>query len=374
MKVPLLDLQAQYATVGEKVEAAVIHVLRSGRYILGPRVAGLEDACARYCEATYAVGVSSGTDALLMALMALDVGPGDEVVTTTFSFFATAGAVHRVGARPVFVDIDPGTFNMDPTLVEAAVTARTRAIIVVHLFGQCADMGPLLEIADRLGIPVIEDAAQSIGARINGRMAGSIGAIGCFSFFPSKNLGGAGDGGLVTTSDAGIAERLRTLRDHGARPRYFHQVVGGNFRLDEIQAAILLVKLEFLDSWISARQAHAADYMKLLKPAAGEGLIGLPDQAPGTRHVWNQFTIRIPGDRDSVASALDAAGIGHAVYYPRCLHLQDCFSHLGGHPGDCPVAERATSEVLSIPVYPELSAEQISSVADALLSRVRGGR
>ncbi len=374
MKIPLLDLQAQYATVGAEIEAAVLDVLRSGRYILGSRVAAFEEACAAYCEVPFAVGVSSGTDALLMALMALGVGPGDEVVTTAFSFFATAGAIDRVGARPVFVDIDPGTFNIDPAGVAAAITRRTKAVIVVHLFGQCAEMGQLLEIAGGHGIPVIEDAAQSIGARWNGRSAGSMGVIGCFSFFPSKNLGGAGDGGLVTTHDAAIAERLRTLRDHGARPRYFHHVVGGNFRLDELQAAILQVKLPRLDGWIAARQSHAGEYRTLLKPAADRGSIGLPSVSAGNRHVWNQFTIRIIGARDAVAAAFDAAGIGHAVYYPRCLHLQECFSHLGGRPGDCPVAEAATTEVMSIPVYPEMSSDQVRTVAETILSGLGGGR
>jgi len=374
MTVPMLDLQAQYAAIGDRIESAVVEVLRSGRYILGPRVSALEEACARYCEVPFAVGVSSGTDALLMALMALEIGPGDEVVTTTFSFFATAGAIERVGARPVFVDIEAGTFNIDPAGVRAAITPRTRAIIVVHLFGQCADMGPLLDIAAGHGIAVIEDAAQSIGARRDGRAAGSMGTIGCFSFFPSKNLGAAGDGGLVTTSDPGLAERLRILRDHGAKPRYFHHVVGGNFRLDEIQAAILLVKLEYLDGWIASRQANAARYMELLEPAAAAGRLALPVESPGGRHVWNQFTVRLPDNRALVAVALDDAGIGHAVYYPRCLHQQDCFAGLGGQVGDCPVAERATAEVLSIPVYPELSGGAISAVADTILGAVGLGR
>ena len=374
MTVPMLDLQAQYAAIGGRIENAVIEVLRSGRYILGPRVAELEDACARYCEVPFAVGVSSGTDALLMALMALEIGPGDEVITTTFSFFATAGAIHRVGARPVFVDIKAGSFNIDPAGVQAAITPRTRAIIAVHLFGQCAEMGPLLEIASRSGIVVIEDAAQSIGARRDRKVAGSTGTIGCFSFFPSKNLGAAGDGGLVTTSDPDLAERLRALRDHGAKPRYFHHVVGGNFRLDEIQAAILLVKLEYLDGWISARQANAARYIELLGPASAAGRLVLPVADAGTRHVWNQFTLRLPGMRDQVASVLDGAGIGHAVYYPRCLHQQECFAGLGGQAGDCPVAERAANEVLSIPVYPELSADAISMVADAILCGLGLGR
>ena len=366
MAVPLLDLAAQYNQVGAEIEAAVIDALRSQKYILGPRLAELEAACAKYCETPFALGVSSGSDALILALMALDIGPGDEVITTPFSFFATAGAVHRVGAVPVFADIEAGTFNLDPAAIEAVITSNTKAIIVVHLFGQCADMDPIMEIASRHGIHVIEDAAQAIGARYRGQAAGSIGTVGCFSFFPSKNLGGAGDGGLVTSKDLAIHERMKKLRNHGSSPKYYHQLVGGNFRLDELQAAILLVKLRHLDSWTAARQAHAAAYRTLLKPAVDSGKIILPVEAPERRHIWNQFTIRAPGQRDAIVARLRAADIGTEVYYPRCLHLQECFAYLGAGGGDFPVAEKAALEVFSIPVFPELTHAQMVEVAQAI--------
>lgn len=366
MAVPLLDLGAQYNEVGPEIEAAVIDALRSRKYILGPRLGDLEAACAAYCGTPFALGVSSGSDALILALMALEVGPGDEVITTPFSFFATAGAIHRVGGVPVFVDIEPGTFNIDPAAIEAAITPRTKAIIVVHLFGQCADMDPIMDVAARHGLYVVEDAAQAIGARYRGRAAGSIGTVGCFSFFPSKNLGGAGDGGLVTCTDSLIHDRMKKLRNHGSSPKYYHQMVGGNFRLDELQAAILLIKLRYLDSWTSARQAHAVEYRKLLKPAVEAGKIVLPVEAPDRRHIWNQFTIRAPGGRDAIVATLRAREIGTEVYYPRCLHLQECFAYLGYHEGDFPVAEKASSEVFSIPVYPELTQAQMVEVAQAI--------
>lgn len=367
MKVPLLDPTIQHSRIGTEIEAAAIEVLRSGRYILGPAVSRLESALATYCGVSHAIGVSSGTDALLMALMALGIGPGDEVLTTTYSFFATAGAIDRVGAVPRFADIEPDSFNMDPAALEAAITDKTAAIIVVHLFGQCADMDRIGEIARNRDIPLIEDAAQAIGAEWRGRRAGSMGTIGCFSFFPSKNLGAAGDGGLVTTSDDMLAERLRRLRNHGSNPRYFHAMVGGNFRLDEIQAAILLAKLEYLDTWTSERQMNAATYERLLRPAEEAGLLRLPRAAAGCRHVWNQFTLTIPDGRHEVTKRLDAAGVGWAIYYPLCLHLQECFAPLGGMPGDCPRAEFASASALSIPVFPGLGWSQLRYVADAVL-------
>lgn len=374
MRVGMLDLQAQHRTTARAVEAAVLDVLRSGRYILGRRVIEFESVCASRCGVARAVGVSSGTDALLMALMALDVGPGDEVVTTAFSFFATAGVIHRLGARPVFVDIDLATFNIDPGCLDAAISARTKAIIVVHLFGQCADMEAILRISDARGVPVIEDAAQAFGASRKGRPAGGMGLMGCFSFFPSKNLGAAGDAGMVVTDDCRLADRLAQIRDHGARPKYFHPIVGGNFRLDEIQAAILLAKLEYLPGWIQARRAHAQNYFSCLAGAHEAGQLVLPGIEDLEGHVFNQFTVRFPGIRDDVAAALEAAEIGHAIYYPRCLHLQECFRGLGGRPGDCPNAELAASEVLSLPVYPELSDANLESVSDAVLQALSGRR
>jgi dTDP-4-amino-4,6-dideoxygalactose transaminase len=367
MAVPLLDLNAQYAGIGDQIEAAVLGVLRSQGFILGPVVDAFEAACAPYCGTPHALGVSSGTDALLLALMALGIGPGDEVVTTPFSFFATAGCIHRAGAKPVFVDIEPGTFNMDPSLVERAITPRTRAIMPVHLFGQCADMDPILEVSARHDLAVIEDAAQAIGSEYRGRRAGSMGDVGCFSFFPSKNLGGAGDGGLVTCRDADLADRMAKMRNHGARPKYFHALVGGNFRLDAIQAAVLGVKLPHLDSWTAARQGNAAAYRELLAEPAGNGRLGLPVEAAGRRHIWNQFTVRVPGGRrDALQAFLKARGIGTEVYYPRPLHLQECFSYLGHFAGDFPQAEKAADEALSIPVYPELGHEDLDEVASGI--------
>jgi len=366
MAVPLLDLAAQYLEVGPGIEAAVLEVLRSGRYVLGPRVAAFERAAAEVCGTPHALGVSSGTDALLLALHALGIGPGDEVVVPTFSFFATAGSVHRVGAQPVFADIDPVTFNLDPASLEARVTTRTRAVIPVHLFGRCADMDDILDVAARHGLRVIEDAAQAIGSEHRGRRAGSMGDVGCFSFFPSKNLGGAGDGGLVSSRDADLHDRMHMLRGHGSRPKYHHVLVGGNFRLDEVQAAVLAVKLPHVDAWSDARARNAAAYRERLADLAADGRVVLPGDAPDGRHVWNQFTIRVPGARDRVASRLHAAGIGTEIYYPGPLHMQPCFADLGGREGDCPQAERACREVLSIPVFPELTGSQIDEVCDAL--------
>ena len=373
MKVPLLDLTAQYAALREELDEAVARVVHSQRFVLGPVVEACEDAVARYVGARHGIGVSSGTDALLLALMAEGIGPGDEVVTTPFSFFATAGVISRVGARPVFADVDPVTLNIDPARVAERITDRTRAIIPVHLFGQMAEMTPLVEAARERGIAVIEDAAQAIGARHEGRCAGSVGDYGCFSFFPTKNLGGWGDGGLVVTNDAARAKRLRALRVHGETTRYHHRFVGGNFRLDALQAAVLLAKLPHLKDWTASRIANAALYTRLLGPATEQcnGRLRLPRVVTG-HHVFNQYVIRV-ADRDRVRAELDAAGVGTAIYYPIPLHLQECFADLGYRPGDLPVSERAAGRVLALPVFPELTEAQIRHVATVVEAAVGAG-
>ena len=382
MKVPLLDLAAQYASIKPEVDAAIDRVVSSQRFVLGPVVRACEEAVAAYVGSAHGVGVSSGTDALLVALMAEAIGPGDEVVTTPFSFFATAGAISRVGATPVFVDIDPATFNIDPTLIEDRITARTRAILPVHLFGQMAEMAPIMEIARRRGLVVIEDAAQAIGARHDGQNAGASGHYGCFSFYPTKNLGGYGDGGIVVTNDAARAEKLRALRVHGETTRYHHRFVGGNFRLDALQAAVIHTKLPHLDRWTDARIANAALYCRLLgDPAAAQAEDrGAPSPATlvlphvlTERHVFNQFVVRV-ADRDRVQARLAAAGIGTAIYYPVPLHLQECFTELGYRPGDLPNAERAASEVLALPIFPELTARQIRYVARNMADAAKRSR
>jgi dTDP-4-amino-4,6-dideoxygalactose transaminase/acetyltransferase-like isoleucine patch superfamily enzyme len=358
--VPLLDLRAQNESLHSELRAAFERVLASNQYILGPEVELFEQELGAHFGYTHAIAVSSGTDALLLALMALDIGPGDEVITTPFSFFATAGCVARVGARPVFVDIDPDTFNLDAARVEAAITARTKAIMPVHLFGQLADMHTLSQVAQRHGVSVIEDAAQALGASQAGRQAGTFGAFGCFSFFPSKNLGGFGDGGLLVATDAALAERARLLRAHGANPKYHHKLIGGNFRLDALQAALLRVKLRKLPSYEQARRAHAAFYDQQFGALAPR-LIAPPAGAPG--HVYNQYVVR-SARRDGLREALRAARIGTEIYYPRCLHQQECFQSLGYRDGAFPEAERAANEVLALPVYPELSAAQRAFVAE----------
>ncbi len=365
MRVPMLDLKAQHASIRDDVLAAVAAVFESQHFILGPEVKALEEELADYLDVKHALGVSSGTDALLVALMALGVGPGDEVVTTPFSFFATAGCVARTGATPVFVDIDPETFNIDPGLVEAAITPRTKALLPVHLYGQAADMDPILAIAERHGLPVVEDGAQAIGSEYRGRRVGGLGAIGCFSFFPSKNLGGAGDGGLVTTNDDALAERLRILRVHGGKPKYFHHVVGGNFRLDAIQGAVLRVKLRHLEAWHGARVANAARYDDLLADVP----VSRPVVAPGNRMIWNQYTIRVRAGRearDALRAGLAERAIDSAIYYPVPLHRQRCFAELGLPEGAFPEAERAAGEALSLPVHPDLSPAQIEAAATAV--------
>ena len=387
--VPLLDLKAQYASIRGEVREAIDRVAESQHFILGPEVEALEREVAAYSSCVYGVGVSSGSDALLVALMAIDLKPGDEVITTPYTFFATAGAVARLGAKSVFVDVDPLTYNIEPAALEAAVTERTRAIIPVHLYGQMADMEPIMEVARRHNLTVIEDAAQAIGSEYKGRRAGSIGHFGCFSFFPSKNLGGFGDGGMVTANDPGLADRVKLLRNHGYRPKYYNKVVGGNFRLDAIQAAILRVKLKHLDAWTAARQRNAARYRDLFEEAelsvAPESLarsqhgadagkaspladvagVVLPTEAPERRHIYNQFVIR-SGRRDDLMAFLKARKIGTEIYYPVPMHLQECFANLGHRAGDFPESERAAAETLALPIYPELTDEMMATVVEAV--------
>ncbi len=355
--IPLLDLEAQNGPLRAAIEIAIAGVVHRNQFIMGPEVAALEKELAQAIGVEHAIGVSSGTDALLVALMALDIGPGDEVITTPFSFFATAGVIHRVGAAPVFADIDPVTFNLDPSKVAEKVTPRTRAILPVHLFGQPCDVGALEQAAP--GIPIVEDAAQTILAPTSRGPVGALGALACFSFFPSKNLGAFGDGGLVTTNDAGLAEKVRRLRVHGSHPKYVHAMVGGNFRLDTIQAAVLRVKLPHLARWTDARRQNAARYDALLA-----GLVTTPPRVePG--HVYNQYTVRAER-RDALAKHLSAQQIGNAIYYPLALHQQVCFRHLGHAEGDFPEAERACREVISLPIYPEVGETRQRRVAAAI--------
>lgn len=381
-RVPLLDLRAQYQALQPEIMAVIGEVCDRQSFILGPHVKLLESEIAAYVQARHGIGVSSGTDALLVALMALGVGPGAEVITSPYSFFATGGVVARVGARPVFCDIDPVTFNLSAAAVERFVAAhcdpasgvlrnrrtggRVKVLMPVHLYGQCADMDALSAIAGRCGLAVVEDAAQAIGSECpGGRRAGGLGDIGCFSFFPSKNLGAFGDGGMCTVRDDALAESLRVLRVHGGKPKYYHAVVGGNFRLDELQAAVLTVKLRHLDAWTEGRQRNAASYERLFREAGLAGKVGLPVALPGYRHIYNQYVIRVP-DRDRLREHLTAAGVGTEIYYPVPLHLQQCFAGLGGREGDCPESERAARETLALPVYPELRAEQLEYVVSTI--------
>ena len=357
--VPLLDLHRQHDPLKQEVLAAIEQVWQSGAFVLGPEVERLEEAMADYCQTKHAIGCASGSDALLLALMALEIGPGDEVILPSFTFFATASAVTRLGATPRFVDIDPVTFNLDPKAVEEVLRPSTQAILPVHLFGQCADMGEIARLSEITGIPVIEDAAQAIGAEFAGRRAGSLGVIGCFSFYPTKNLGGAGDGGMLTTNDDQLADRLRLLRGHGMRPRYYHGVVGINSRLDSFQAAVLNVKLPHLDPWTAQRQENAARYTELFAAAGLNQVLGLPETASQRRHVWNQYVIRVPGGRrDALRQHLADARIGTEIYYPLGLHAQECFQHYGVTDADLPETARAAEEVLALPIFPELTAEQ----------------
>jgi dTDP-4-amino-4,6-dideoxygalactose transaminase len=357
--VPFIDLVAQHQTIAGDVRDAVDRVFASQLFVLGEEVAQFEAECAQYCDANDAISCASGTDALLLALMALGIGPGDEVVTSPFSFFATAGCIHRVGARPVFVDIDPVSMNIDPDQIVRAITPKTRAILPVHLFGQCSLMEPLWRIAVQHGLTIIEDACQSIGAEYRGRRAGVLGTIGCFSFFPTKNLGGAGDGGLMTTDDPELSRRLRLLRVHGDVGAYRHVEVGLNSRLDALQAAVLRVKLGHLGRWTEARRANAKRYPSLFEKYDLLDHVVLPRELPDCRHVYNQFTIRVKhGRRDAVLASLRSQQIGAAIYYPIPLHLQECFAFLGYKQGDLPASESAAAEVLSLPIFPELGAER----------------
>jgi len=370
--VPLLDLKTQYAALREEIEPAIAEVVETQSFVLGPRVERLERAVADYVGSTSAIGCASGTDALILALAALDVGPGDEVVTTPFSFFSTASCAYKVGARPRFADIDPETFNLDPASVEGVLGPRTRVLLPVHLFGQCAPMDAVMQIADERGLPVVEDAAQALGASYRSadgttRHAGAIGRLGCYSFFPTKNLGGFGDGGMIVTSDADLAERLRRLRVHGGRQMYEHQDVGWNSRLDALQAAVLAVKLPRLDGWSAARAANAERYDLWLDECGlvAAGQVRLPRRHEASTHIFNQYTLRVER-RDALREHLDRCGIGHSVYYPVPLHLQECFRELGYREGSLPRAERASREVVSLPIFPELSEAQQRRVVDAI--------
>ena len=363
--VPLLDLKGQYQALKPELDAAVQRVIESQYFINGPEVAGLEEDVAAYCGASHCIGVSSGSDALIVALMALNIGPGDEVITTPYTFFATVGAIRRLGATPVFVDIDPVTYNIQAEAVAGQITERTRAIIPVHLYGQCADMDPILQVAEEHGIAVIEDAAQAIGSEYNGRRAGSMGTIGCFSFFPSKNLGAFGDGGAVTTNDAELAGRIKIFRNHGAQPKYFHKFVGGNFRLDAIHAAVLRVKLKHLDVWTAARQRNAAFYDAAFAKLALPGEVLTTPTVVQSRHIFNQYILRTDR-RDELMQHLKSNNIGCEVYYPLSLHEQECFSDLGYGQGDFPESEAAAASTLAIPIYPELTDVQKQTVVNAI--------
>ena len=391
MKVPLLDLKAQYETIREEIVPALQGVLESQYFILGPEVAGLEGKVAAYSQCSHGIGVSSGSDALLICLMAEDIGPGDEVITTPYTFFATAGAIVRTGARPVFVDVQPDTYNIAPDLIEEQVTPKTRAIIPVHLYGQCADMDPILEIAKKRDLVVIEDAAQAIGSEYVSPIpspskicrVGSMGDYGCFSFFPSKNLGGFGDGGMVVTNDSDRAERLKILRVHGSKPKYYHSFVGGNFRLDAIQAAVLSVKLRHLDTWTAKRRENAARYDEAFKSSGlvDKGLVAPPasvwkervaqdsdvqdSKGPCHDHIYNQYVISTPR-RDALKAHLLEKGIGTEIYYPVPLHLQECFSNLGYSTGAFPASEESAKKTLALPIYPELISDQQAYVVDAI--------
>jgi dTDP-4-amino-4,6-dideoxygalactose transaminase len=363
--VPLLDLEAQYRPIRNEILAAVTRVCDSQRFIQGPEVEALERELAAALGVAEAIGVSSGTDALLVAMMALGVGPGDEVITSTYSFFATAGCIARLGAVPKLVDIEPATYNLSPDAVREAMTERTKAIVPVHLYGLCADMEPLIAIADAAGVPIVEDACQAIGATYRGRQAGAMGKAGCFSFFPSKNLGAFGDGGLVTTNDRALARKMRSLRNHGSETKYYHQDVGGNFRLDALQAAVLRVKLPHLARWTAMRQENAATYRRLFAerlPAADLALPAVPD---GCTHIFNQFVVRVP-ERDRVRAFLTEHGVGTEVYYPVPFHLQECFLYLGHARGDFPESEAAAASTLALPIYGELTAAQQETVVDTL--------
>ena len=369
MNVPLLDLTLQNAPLKAEMLKAIEGVIDTNRYIMGPEITGLEQEVAAYCQSPMGIGVSSGTDALLVSMMALDVKAGDEVITTPYTFFATAGCISRLGAKPVFVDVDPVTYNINPTLIEAAITPRTVGIIPVHLYGQCADMDPILSLAKARGLWVLEDAAQAIGSAYKGRRAGSMGIGGCFSFFPSKNLGCLGDGGMVTANDEVFGKKVALLRTHGAEPKYYHALVGGNFRLDALQASVLRIKLRHLDGWTTQRQENAADYLARFAekkiPAELLSLPTLPPEGQGHRHIFNQFILQTHR-RDGLLAHLKNAGIGTEIYYPVPLHVQECFANLGYKAGSMPVSEAAAKETLAIPIYSGLTAEQRAYVVDTV--------
>jgi dTDP-4-amino-4,6-dideoxygalactose transaminase len=374
--IPLCDLHIQYQELRPQIEEAMARVLASGQVILGPEVSALEEELAHYCGVSHGIGCGSGTDALSLALHALDIGDGDEVILPPFTFFATAGCVCRTGARPVFVDIDAATYNLDPLQVESKITPRTRAIVAVHLFGQCVDMEPLWHIALRHNLPIIEDAAQALGAEYQGKRAGSLGAIGCFSFYPSKNLGAYGDAGMAVTNDADWAARMVCLRVHGMEPKYYHKYLGWNARLDAIHAAILRVKLPHLESWIAARQMAARQYDALIEEHHLTQFLKRPVLRPRRRHVFNQYVVRVAdGQRDALVRHLRSEGIGCEIYYPVPLHLQECLAYLGYGAGDFPASEEACGGVLALPMYPELTHDQqwrvIQSCAGFLRQRVR---
>jgi dTDP-4-amino-4,6-dideoxygalactose transaminase len=387
MQVPLLDLRPQYQPLAAEIQAAIERVCASQHFILGPAVRELEASVATYCQCRHGIGVSSGTDALLLALMALGIGAGDAVVTSPFTFFATAGTIARAGARPLFCDIDPLTFNLSPAavvellergcerrageLIHSASGTRVRAIMPVHLYGQVADMVPLMETARRYGLKVIEDAAQAIGAAdAQQHRAGSFGDVGCLSFFPTKNLGAFGDAGMCVTNDAALAERMEVLRVHGGKPKYYHAFIGGNFRIDELQAAVLNVKLPHLDEWTAGRQRNAAFYDVAFARAELRSPLRTPHVRPGVRHIFNQYVVRV-ADRDALRNDLTEAGIGTEVYYPVPLHLQQCFAYLGHQRGDYPLSEQAAVETLALPIYPELTETQLQYVVDSIAARYR---
>ncbi len=372
MQVPLLDIKEQNESLRSEIEAALARVLDTNAFILGSEVAELENETARYCGVTHAIGCASGSDAILLALMALGIGPGDEVITTPYSFFATVSSITRLGATPVFADIEPEYFNIDPARIEAKITSRTKAIEPVHLYGQCADMDAINAIAAKHGIRVIEDAAQALGAKDRERQAGSMGAIGCFSYYPSKNLGGMGDGGMLTTNDETLAAKLRALRVHGSEERYYHKYVGLNSRLDGFQGAVLRVKLPHLDPWTEKRRANAEAYRHWFTNRGLGDYLTAPIERPGAFHIYNQFVIRVPKKRDELRAFLTENGIGTDIYYPLPLHLQECFAYLGYTKGDLPIAEEAACETLALPIYPELRSEQIEFVCGRIAEFFEG--
>jgi dTDP-4-amino-4,6-dideoxygalactose transaminase len=370
LKVPLLDLQLQNAGLAPQLTEAFQRVLKSGQFIGGPEVESFEKSVAARVGVPHAIGVSSGTDAILLALMALEIGPGDEVICPSFTFFATGGCIARVGATPVFADSCADSFNIDVEDARRRVTAKTKAIIAVHLFGQCAGMDGVMALARDHGLAVIEDAAQALGAEYKGRQAGSIGTFGVFSFYPSKNLGACGDAGMLTATDGDLAAKARLLRNHGAEQRYFHRRIGGNFRLDPLQAALLAVKLEHLESYTERRERNAQYYTSKLRDTPG---IALPAALPCRRHIWNQYTLRVPSRRNALKEFLTSRGIGSEVYYPRALHQQECFRHLAETPPRLPVSEQLAEECISIPIYPELTREQLDAVIEAVAGFLQQG-